>query len=354
MGIRSFGRGILYYPPMRGSELSKLRYFTFPSDALAISNIKAWEGAISTTSESDVGVVASNRFLFYRSCSGDVDIRFLRYYFLSENGLRQMSQASPGSADRNRTLSMKSFERIVLELPAIDEQRRIAAKLDRAFGHIGQVNELRARARRLREALTQSVLEATTQRAMCKAVRLGDILRLERISIQVNPEQQYTQIGIRSFGRGIFHREPTLGSELSQLRYFNVSPGRLIVSNIMAWEGAIAVSADNDAGCIGSQRFLSYLPTGDVDLDYLNSFFQSRDGKALIRKASTGTVMRNQTLSIDHFEGLVVSLPDIAEQRRVSRVLAHSDLADIMALGEEKILEGLRRSLLNAAFSGQH
>ncbi|WP_163010779.1 restriction endonuclease subunit S [Streptomyces dangxiongensis] len=151
-----------------------------------------------------------------------------------------------------------------------------------------------------------------------REVRLGDVLQLERIAVDVDPDAEYRQIGVRSFGNGIFHRDPCLGSELSKLKYFEVVPGRLVVSNIMAWEGAIGVSTKEEDGFVGSARFLSYRPIGEVDLRYLNYFFQSDAGKSLIKSVSTGTVARNQTVSPRNFESAIVPLPDMAEQRRVA------------------------------------
>src|SRR5262249_54941657 len=130
VGMRSFGKGIIRYAPARGDELSKLRYFTFPQNALALSNIKAWEGAISVTAEAENGYVASNRFLFYVPVDGRANVSYLRYYFLSNRGLAQVSAKSPGGADRNRTLGVKGFEGIELPLPPRRVQDGIASMLD--------------------------------------------------------------------------------------------------------------------------------------------------------------------------------------------------------------------------------
>ncbi|MFF3444781.1 restriction endonuclease subunit S [Streptosporangium sp. NPDC002721] len=155
-------------------------------------------------------------------------------------------------------------------------------------------------------------------------VALGSVLGLERIPLEVDLDTEYVQIGIRSFGKGIFHRVPTKGENLSKLRYFELKPNRLVVSNIMAWEGAIAISGDAEKGCIGSSRFLTYAPIGEIDLPYINYFFQSEMGRSLIQGTSTGTVLRNQTLSIKDFESIKVPLPDLEEQRRISTHLSSS------------------------------
>jgi len=184
--------------------------------------------------------------------------------------------------------------------------------------------------------------------------RLGDVLKLERIAVQVNPDAEYRQIGIRSFGNGIFHRNPCLGSELSKLKYFEVHPGRFVVSNIMAWEGAIAVSTESEEGFVGSARFLTYRPTGEVDLRYLNYFFQSDAGKALIKSISTGTVTRNQTVSPKNFENAQVSLPDLAEQRRIADKLDAVIAMHASAMGgrpSQKAVQQLAAAGLNRVLS---
>ncbi|MEV7777844.1 restriction endonuclease subunit S [Kitasatospora sp. NPDC088351] len=140
IGMRSFGKGMIHYPSAPSSELSKLRYFNFPADALALSNIKAWEGAISVTSIEDATHIASNRFLFYRPLDKRVNVSYLRHYFLSKQGLAQISACSPGAADRNRTLGVKRFENIEFALPPREEQDRVASTLDDLADRIRKVH----------------------------------------------------------------------------------------------------------------------------------------------------------------------------------------------------------------------
>jgi type I restriction enzyme S subunit len=129
-GMRSFGRGTIRYEPTQGRDLSKLRYYTFPPRALVLSNIKAWEGAISITNEQDSFCVASNRFLFYSPRDDRVNISYMRHYLLSRAGLAKISAASPGSADRNRTLSIQGLEAMDVPLPPREVQDGAARLID--------------------------------------------------------------------------------------------------------------------------------------------------------------------------------------------------------------------------------
>jgi type I restriction enzyme S subunit len=149
-------------------------------------------------------------------------------------------------------------------------------------------------------------------------VRVGDVLALRRTPVQIDPTREYVAIGIRSFGKGIFHYAPTQGSALSKLRYFEVRPNHLVVSNIKGWEGAIAVSSEAETGCIASNRFLTYEPIDEsIDVGYAHYFFLSEPGLRLIQQASPGSADRNRTLAIQRFEDLLIPLPARAEQQRI-------------------------------------
>jgi type I restriction enzyme S subunit len=152
--------------------------------------------------------------------------------------------------------------------------------------------------------------------------RVGDVLRPQRVRVEPEPLRDYTAIGVRSFGRGLFHYEPVSGDKLGSLRFFNLAPGRLVVSNIKGWEGAVAVSSDVDNGCIASNRFLQYEAVdAQIDVGWARWFFLSDAGNALLQDASPGSADRNRTLSVKRFENLTIPLPPVEEQARQAAFL---------------------------------
>ena len=61
-------------------------------------------------------------------------------------------------------------------------------------------------------------------------VRVGEVLHLERREISIEPTYEYSLIGVYSFGKGIFHREPMAGADLGNYRFFAVQPGDLVLT----------------------------------------------------------------------------------------------------------------------------
>jgi type I restriction enzyme, S subunit len=154
------------------------------------------------------------------------------------------------------------------------------------------------------------------------STRVGDVLKLVRRDVAVDPVNQYLEIGIRSFGKGIFHKEPIQGVDLGAKRVFKIEPSDLVLSNVFAWEGAIAVAGESDAGRIGSHRFMTFVPSDDrIDVRWASWFFLSETGLDLIRKASPGSAGRNKTLAIERFKNLEIPLPPIAKQQATARKL---------------------------------
>jgi type I restriction enzyme, S subunit len=152
--------------------------------------------------------------------------------------------------------------------------------------------------------------------------RVGDVLQLKRREVEIDPIASYRLAGVYSFGRGLFHHEPTAGIDLGNYRFCRVDPGDLVLSNIGAWEGGIAFARPHDRGLIGNHRLMTYVARDDsVDTNWMRWFLISEPGMALIAGATPGTVMRNRTLAIDRFESLEIPLPPSDEQRRVARRL---------------------------------
>lgn len=147
---------------------------------------------------------------------------------------------------------------------------------------------------------------------------------LERLdkAVDVEAEEEYIQIGIRSHGKGIFYKEPVMGKELGNKRVFWIEPDCFIVNIVFAWERAISKTTDAEKGMIASHRFPMYKIVNDTfDLDYLCEFFLSKRGNDIIEFASPGGAGRNRTLGQDRFLKSYVIAPTIDEQKIIVKIL---------------------------------
>ena len=153
---------------------------------------------------------------------------------------------------------------------------------------------------------------------------------LEKLSdpVQIEPTKMYQEIGIRSHGKGIFHKEPVLGSVIGEKRVFWVKPDVFILNIVFAWEQAVARTTNREQGKIASHRFPMFCPkNSQCDIDYLIHFFKTKKGKALLELASPGGAGRNKTLGQKEFLSISNPLPPIKEQIKIAQILSTWDKA---------------------------
>ena len=153
---------------------------------------------------------------------------------------------------------------------------------------------------------------------------------LERVEhpVEVQANEMYTQIGIRSHGKGLFYKEPVTGDSLGNKSVFWIEPDCFILNIVFAWEQAIGKTTQAEAGMIGSHRFPMYRPiNGSIDIDYLISYLLTKRGTDILEAASPGGAGRNRTLGQDRFMKSRIVLPPLDEQKKIAEILATQDKA---------------------------
>ncbi len=171
---------------------------------------------------------------------------------------------------------------------------------------------------------------------------LGECLSRVEKPVEVKPNELYTQIGIRSHGKGLFYKEPVAGAALGNKAVFWIEPDCFIVNIVFAWEQAIGKTTQSEVGMIGSHRFPMYRPVNDtVDIDYLISYFLTKRGTDILEAASPGGAGRNKTLGQDRFLKSKIILPPIEEQRKIAAILTTQD--KVIELKEKRLVEKQRQ-----------
>ncbi|MEA2028375.1 MAG: restriction endonuclease subunit S [Campylobacterota bacterium] len=185
-------------------------------------------------------------------------------------------------------------------------------------------------------------------------VKSQDALQRIRNKVDVQLNEHYQQIGIRSHGKGIFHKEAVTGEVLGNKSVFWIEPDCFVVNIVFAWEQAVGKTTDNEKGMIASHRFPMYQSKDNrVDIDYLLYFFKSKRGKHLLGLASPGGAGRNKTLGQNEFSKLNLPLPPLKEQQKIAQILSTWDSAIVKQseLIEQK--KQLKRGLMQKLLSGE-
>lgn len=155
-------------------------------------------------------------------------------------------------------------------------------------------------------------------------VPISSVMTEVKRPVVVAADEEYREIGIRSYGRGIFHKPPVKGLALGDKRVFEIHPGDFVLNIVFAWEGAVAIAGEGDRGRIGSHRFPTYLHDAErLEPRFLLYYFRTKPGLELLLRVSPGGAGRNRTLSREAFVRQKVPLPPLDEQRRTVSRLEH-------------------------------
>ena len=306
----------------------------------------------------------------------DLSQSYLTYCLLNEPWIRWVDTLTYGA--RMPRVSPDEVACSFIPLPPLPEQLTIVAFLDR---ETAKIDTLVAK----KEWLIELLQEKRTALIACAVTKglnpdaptkdsgvewLGEIpihwetTKLRRLltlvahDVDVHPEQTYQEIGIRSWGRGIFHKDPVTGAQLGDKRVFKLRPGELVLNIVFAWEGAVAIVSENEKDMIASHRFPTFQHTRTlVDLDYLLMFLQSEHGRGLMGLNSPGAAGRNRTIRMDSFLEEEVPLPPLEEQREIVAVFRRDErrLQSLAGKVRETVeqLKELRTALITAAVTGR-
>ncbi len=182
-------------------------------------------------------------------------------------------------------------------------------------------------------------------------VKLGEVLTAISRPVAVKPDEIYREIGIRSHGKGVFHKEPVSGIELGSKKVFWVEPGDFVLNIVFAWEGAVALLSEAEAGRIGSHRFPTFrADPARLDPRFLLAYFKTPTGLELLGRVSPGGAGRNRTLSKTAFLRQEMPLPSLKEQRLIVGRMEKltTQIQEARELRQQTMLEGdaLLRSIL--------
>src|SRR6266496_1138807 len=183
-----------------------------------------------------------------------------------------------------------------------------------------------------------------------QAVRLGHILTRSDSWIVLEPGEEYKEVTIRLWGRGVVRRRVTNNSVVAGARRLRVRAGQFILSRIDARNGAFGLVPRELDGAVVSNDFPAFGVDQDrVEPAYLGWLSKTRDFMQRCRAASEGTTNRVR-LNEARFLELEISIPPLPEQRRIVARL------DELARKTEEIrsirasLQSERRQLLLSVF----
>jgi type I restriction enzyme S subunit len=319
-----------------------------PND-LVISGINAEKGAISIN---DFGkeITATIHYSAYYPINEQTDLKYI-YYYLKSAVFKDYLKFKLANGIKTE-LKPKRFLNLSIPLPSIHEQKNIVSKIEDVKTKLKLIKELRAEQTKdinnlLFSKYTQMIEDA-------EWLPMKEVAPIHRRQVEIKPDEIYFEIGVRSFGRGLFEKPSFQGIDLTWQQPFWMKEGDLLFSNIKAWEGAVGLIPKQYDGWVGSHRYITCLPNLKIiNPEFLYYYFKIQEGVDKLSLASPGTVDRNRTLNTKMLSQILVPVPDITLQEEFVKLLHKVSAIKNHHNETEQELNELMPSLLDKAFKGE-
>lgn len=229
-------------------------------------------------------------------------------WFLSRTGYEAVAERVEGVH-----LTQGRARDIDIPIPPMDVQERVASRID---AQIRRVDAIR-KSQNDFETEIRGILSGYYSEIIVDAEwkPLFTVAPQVRRPVNVRAGQSYPELGIRSFGKGTFHKPAITAEQLGSKRLFHIHPGDLIFNNVFAWECAVAVVKPEDAGRVGSHRFITCVPKPNLATSpFLYFHFTTEQGLHDLGDASPGGAGRNRTLGLKNLAAIRVPVPSYDKQ----------------------------------------
>ncbi len=181
-------------------------------------------------------------------------------------------------------------------------------------------------------------------------VALGQIAEHSEQRVTVEEGVEYPAVGVLRDGMGLFPRAPFVGGQTGYRWLNRLQDGQVVLRSITAWEAPIAVVPHEFEGWYVSQVFPTLTLDGSRLLpQYMRLVCQWPSFWDEMRLRAQGTVLRRKTLSARQMLDIPISLPPLAEQRRIVDLARSCESALSRAAQEvrsaQHLLAGLREKI---------
>lgn len=293
------------------------------------------------------GAVVSSHYFLFKADPAFLLPEFLGFFARTRRFADQVKARGSTNYAAIRPSNVLGYS---IPLPSLEDQRSVVAQISAIENRLHRVQALREEIRLNREALTTSLHFSLSQG---RTVRLDQVLRLDEERRAVEPEGSYPQVGIRSFGLGLFKKPPVGGTETTYRSFNILRPGMFMMSQVKGWEGAIGVCGAEFDGWFVSPEYRTFTGVpGECDPAYLSHLVLTPWFRDQLAAATRGVGARRERVRPEMLLGLQMPFPTIEKQTKAAKILdqlrATHDLSGKSTMAETALLP----SLLDQIFRG--
>jgi type I restriction enzyme, S subunit len=254
-------------------------------------------------------------------------------------------------------LSQGMLAGLIVPLPPLSEQRKIAAVLSVWDEAIASAERLIAVLRERKRGLMQRLLTGRVRfpefmGTVWQKRELRDCVELVSRVVKVQPGQHYNLIGVRWYFEGAHIHDTIAGDTVVTQELTRIHENDIVYNKMWVTKAAFAIAKAEHHGTYGTNEYPTFTAKSNLDVRFLEYAFHDprflHEARALCR----GTTGRAR-LNPEDFLKLKVHLPDKPEQSKIAAVLGTAQHEIDQAQRHVHALKEQKRGLMQRLLTGQ-
>lgn len=350
VGVRLWGQGAYERESIDGINTKYRSFNRTDVGDIIVNKIWARNGSVSVIFDGLEGCYVSGEFPLFKPKPKKLEEKWFYWITKTRWFWHRCDLQSRGTSGKNR-IRPEKFLAIKIPLPPLSEQQRIVAKIEQLSAKIEERRKLQKEVEEESNAMLRSAFKKLLKGS--DRYPMKKVAPIVRRPVAIKPEEFYPELGVRSFGKGTFHKRALSGYEVGTKKLYWIHPADLVFHNVFSWEGAVAVAKEEDQGRVGSHRFISCVPKeGIATSDFLHFYFLTQEGLHKIGQASPGGAGRNRTLGLKKLEAIEVPVVSYDKQLWFNNLQTKVDCLKALQAQNAAELGALLPSILYRAFKG--
>ena len=326
-------------------------------------SVYAEKGSVLVTLQGSIGRVAITQYgafvdrtvLIFDKYNQDIDKTFWAY-IIKEKFIDEARKAPGGTI---KTITKEALSDFDLKLPNYDEQKKLGAFLVSIDNLITLHQRKCDDTKKLKKYMLSKMFPKNGEKEPqirfngftddWEQRKLGDMLERYEDPVET-PHDGYERIGIRSHAKGVFHGYVEPGKELDTAKMHRVAADKFILNITFAWEHAVAITEEEDAGTLVSHRFPQFSFHKELKSHFFKFLMLDRKFREYLELCSPGGAGRNRVLNINDMLKYKINVPSVEEQTKIGEYFDNLD--NLITLHQRKCdtLKELKKYMLQNMF----
>jgi type I restriction enzyme, S subunit len=343
--VQLHAQGIVLRDTVPGTEIKTKKQQACKAGDFLVAEIDAKVGGFGIVPDDLDGAIVSSHYFLFEVADDQLDRQFLDYFIRTPNFRDQVTAQGSTNYAAIRPNDVLGYQ---IPLPLLPEQRRIVARIEELAAKINEARELRQKAVEEAEAFVTSF---HAKLAGTRMKKLHDIFRLDEDLAAVTPTGSYPQVGVKSFGAGLFAKSAVGGSETTYKTFNRLYEGALVLSQVKGWEGAVAICPPELDGWFVSPEYRTFRCVKDqARPKYLAPVVCTKWFWEKLGRATRGVGARRERTRPEQFLNIEIPIPTIEKQAQGERVFAQVAALKKVQAETAAELHALLPSILDKAF----